>query len=61
MLAQFYGSPTGQSIMQKMPVYMAEVMPTIQNQIRQVIITHLQRMQQGAAPASATPQPPSGK
>jgi hypothetical protein len=29
-LATFYGSPVGQSIVTKFPVYMAEVMPLIQ-------------------------------
>jgi hypothetical protein len=34
-LAAFYGSPVGQSIVTKFPVYMAEVMPVIQLELTQ--------------------------
>jgi len=53
MLGDFYGSPTGQSITKKMPTYMADVMPAIQDQLKQAISAHMQKMQQQGAAAKA--------
>lgn len=36
-LADFYGSPEGQSIMKKMPAYMSEVMPFIQQKVLETV------------------------
>ena len=61
MLSQFYGSPTGQSIVQKMPAYMSEVMPAIQMQVRLSLMNHLQKMGQtnGSVPAATPSSAPS--
>lgn len=32
-LAAFYGSPAGRSVMDKMPAYMADVMPVVQQEV----------------------------
>lgn len=45
-LGKFYSSPTGQSVLKKMPTYMADVMPFIQQQVMTAVMT---RMQQKAA------------
>ncbi len=45
-LGKFYNSPTGQSVLKKMPAYMADVMPFIQQQVMTAVMT---RMQQKAA------------
>lgn len=37
-LAAFYGSPEGRSVMGKMPAYMADVMPVIQQQMTQAVM-----------------------
>jgi hypothetical protein len=36
-LAAFYGSPVGQTIVTKFPVYMAEVMPVIQRELARAV------------------------
>ena len=36
-LAVFYGSPVGQSIVAKFPVYMAEIMPVIQRELARAV------------------------
>ncbi len=55
-LGKFYSSPTGVSIMKKMPAYMADVMPFIQQSVMTAVVTRMQLKQQQAAPASALPQ-----
>jgi hypothetical protein len=45
-LGKFYNSPTGQSILKKMPAYMSDVTPFIQQQVMTAVMT---RMQQKAA------------
>ncbi len=36
-LADFYGSPEGRSVLRKMPVYMAEFQPFLQQQVMQAL------------------------
>ncbi|HQX26598.1 MAG TPA: DUF2059 domain-containing protein [Alphaproteobacteria bacterium] len=36
-LADFYGSPEGQSIMKKMPAYMSDVMPFVQQKVADAV------------------------
>lgn len=36
-LADFYGSPVGKSAMKKFPDYMAEVMPTLQDELEKAV------------------------
>jgi hypothetical protein len=36
-LADFYGSPVGKSAMRKFPDYMAEVMPTLQDELEKAM------------------------
>ena len=47
-LGKFYASPTGQSVLKKMPAYMADVMPFIQQQVMTAVMTRMQ--QKAAAP-----------
>lgn len=42
-LAEFYESPQGMSVMKKMPVYMAAVMPAIQQEIQKAMIEAQQK------------------
>lgn len=50
-LADFYGSPEGQSIMKKMPAYMSDVMPFIQQKVADA-------MQKARAQEQTTPTTP---
>jgi len=62
-LAAFYGSPTGQSIISKMPTYMAQVMPYMQQTVLRAISAHLQQeeqaLKQQSAPQSTPATPPA--
>jgi hypothetical protein len=57
-MGDFYGSATGQAILQKMPVYMSLVMPSVQQQVVQsVTMLMKKRRQQGAESPGSTVLP----
>ncbi|MBI1215536.1 MAG: DUF2059 domain-containing protein [Alphaproteobacteria bacterium] len=55
----FYGSPAGQSIMKKMPAYMAEVTPAVQEQMMKSVAKQIQKMQAKAGKESAPARQPA--
>ncbi len=60
-LGKFYTSPTGISVMKKMPAYMAEVMPFVQQSVMKAVMTRLQAKQQAAAAKKPPASLPSSK
>lgn len=60
-MTQLYGSPSGQAVIHKMPGYLADLGPVLQQQLREHVGDFLKkRQEQGAsvpAPASETPAP----
>jgi len=53
-MGDFYGSATGQSILQKMPVYMSLVMPPVQQQVIQSLTALMKKRQQQGAGSSGS-------
>jgi hypothetical protein len=59
-MTKFFGSPEGQSITKKMPAYMADVAPVLQQQLKEHVIALMKSKQQGGytpAPAAAPAAP----
>jgi hypothetical protein len=56
-LADFYGSPVGKSAMKKFPSYMAELMPTIEREVRRAQERASASQQSPSPSASVTPTP----
>jgi len=54
MMATFYGSPEGQSIMKKMPGYMNDIKPVMMQQVQGQIVDFMKK-KQGMSPAGAAP------
>lgn len=52
MLTEFYSKPEGKSVMQKMPEYMADVMPYIQQSVSQALMEVQKQNAEGAKDAT---------
>jgi hypothetical protein len=50
-MTQFYGSPTGQSIVKKMPNYVAQVLPSIQQMVIKGLIEYKKKQAEQSPPA----------
>jgi len=61
-MTQLYGSPTGKSIIHKMPNYMGDIQPVLQQQMREHVMEFMnkkQAQQSTSAPATSVPTPAS--